>query len=58
VVADPRHHSWEIATGGEKRGALDDVASRGVRTCQALHEGLDLSVAGRVVRVHENSVTE
>jgi hypothetical protein len=29
-----------------------------VRACEALHESLDLKIAGRVLCAHENSVTE
>jgi hypothetical protein len=49
MVGNPRHHGAEVATRREKRRALDNVPSRGVRACEALDEVVNLSVAGRVL---------
>ena len=58
VVGDPRHHGREVTARREQRRALDDIPAGGVRACEPLHKGVDLGVAGRVPRAHENSVTE
>jgi hypothetical protein len=49
MVVNPRHHGTEVASRREKRRALDNVPSRGVRACEALDEGVNLSIAGRVL---------
>jgi hypothetical protein len=58
MIRDPRHRGREVAARRKQRRTLDDVAARWVRACEPLHEGVDLSVAPRVLCPHENSVTE